>query len=128
MALTLLLIDDEAIVRQGLRMRLNREPGITIVGEASTGAQALQQAQLLQPDVILMDFKLPDTDGIAVTSTLQAPHRTCAVIILSLQDDGATRARALAAGAVAFVGKHEGVQAILTVLRQMEHCKNDCHE
>jgi len=117
--ITLLLVNDEAIIREGLRMRLALEPDITIVGEASTGTEALQQLQRLQPDIILMDLALPDMDGIAAIAAFRAAHAASAVVILSLQDDAVIRARAQAAGVAAFVGKHEGVKAILTVLRHM---------
>jgi DNA-binding NarL/FixJ family response regulator len=63
--ITVLLVNDEAIVREGLKMRLALEADMTIVGEASTGAEALEQVQRIQPDIVLMDLALPDMDGIA---------------------------------------------------------------
>jgi DNA-binding NarL/FixJ family response regulator len=115
--ITVLLVDDEAIVREGLRMRLAREPDITIVGEAVTSTEALEQVQRLQPDVVLMGLLLPDMDGIAAITMLRAALGAGAVIILSLQDDAVIRARVLAAGAEAFVSKYEGVKAILPTIR-----------
>src|SRR6266581_675092 len=85
--ITVLLVNDEAIVREGLRMRLALEQDITIAGEASTGAEALEQVQRLQPDIVLMDLALPDMDGIAAIAALRAAHAAGAVVILSLQDD-----------------------------------------
>ncbi len=117
--ITVLLVNDEAIVREGLRMRLALEQDITIAGEASTGAEALEQVQRLQPDIVLMDLALPDMDGIAAIAALRAAHAAGAVVILSLQDDVTIRARAQAAGAAAFVGKHEGVKIVLTVIRHV---------
>jgi len=114
----LLLVEDELLVRQGLRMWLEREADITVVGEASDGAKALTLAQTLQPDVILMDFSMPTMDGIAVTAALHAVVPSSAVVLLSLYDDTTTRTRAFAAGAVAFVGKQEGVKALQTAIRR----------
>src|SRR5437868_3259483 len=110
--ITVLLVDDEAIVRKGLRMRLAREPDITIVGEAMTGAQAFEQVQQLQPDVVLMDLALSDMDGIAAITMLRIAHTASAVVILSLQDDAVIRARVQAAGAEAFMSKYDGAKAI----------------
>jgi DNA-binding NarL/FixJ family response regulator len=115
--ITVLLVNDEAIVREGLRMRLALETDITIIGEANTGAEALEQVQRLQPDIVLMDLTLPDMDGIAAIAAFRAAHTASAVVILSLQDDATIRARAQAAGAAAFVGKHEGVKTVLTMIR-----------
>jgi DNA-binding NarL/FixJ family response regulator len=116
---TVLLVNDEAIVREGLRMRLALEQDITIAGEASTVAEELEQVQRLQPDIVLMELTLPDMDGIAAIAALRAAHAESAIVILSLHDDATIRARAQAAGAAAFVGKHEGVKTVLTVIRQV---------
>jgi len=117
--ITVLLVNDEAIVREGLRMRLALEADMTIVGEAITGAEALEQVQRLQPTIVLMDLALPDMDGIAAIAALRATQATSAVVILSLQDDATIRARAQAAGAAAFVGKDEGVKTVLTMIRHV---------
>jgi len=117
--ITILLVNGEAIVREGLRMRLALEADMTIVGEASSRAEALEQVERLQPAIVLMALPLQDRDGIAVIATLRAAHKASAVIILSWQDDVTIRARAQAAGAAAFVGKHEGVKTVLTMIRHV---------
>lgn len=117
--ITVLLVNDEAIMREGLRMRLALEADMTIVGEATTSAEALEQVQRLQPDIVLMGLALPDMDGISTVAALRAAQPASAVVILSLQDDATIRARAQAAGAAAFVGKHEGVKTVLTMLRHV---------
>lgn len=116
--ITLLLVDDEALVRYGLRMWLERVADITVIGEASNGAEAVALAQALQPDVVLMDISMPAADGIAATAALRALVPHCAVVLLSLQDDAAMRARAQAAGAVTLVGKQEGVRSLLGAIRE----------
>jgi DNA-binding NarL/FixJ family response regulator len=102
-----LLVDDEPKVLRGLRMLLGLEADIRVVGEATDGATAVDLADLLSPDVVLMDVNLPVVDGITATRQLAARVPQAAVVMLSLQDDHTTIERALAAGAVAFVGKRQ---------------------
>ena len=119
--ITLLLVDDQVTVRKGLRMRLALEPDMTVLGEAGDATSALALIPALAPDVVVMDVELPDGNGIDVTAALQtaAPHS--AVVVLSLHDDGATRTRALAAGATAFVAKHQPDGVLLDAIRQASH-------
>ena len=99
-------------------MELALEPDMSVVGEAESGEDALALAARLQPDVALMDVELPFMDGITTTAKLRAVVPTCAVIILSLYGDAKTRTLAQAAGAVAFVGKQEPSEILLTAIRQ----------
>jgi DNA-binding NarL/FixJ family response regulator len=114
----LLLVDDQPTVRQGLRMRLTLEPDLTVVGEASTAEEALALVQSLAPDIVLMDVEMPGMDGIAATVAVRASARQSAVVILSIHDDALTRARAQAAGAVAFVEKRGKTEELLAAIRQ----------
>jgi len=116
--ITLLLVDDEPLVRQGLHTFLEREGDIRVIGEASNGAEAIALAQALHPDVVLMDISMPAPDGIAATTALRASVPQCAVVLLSLYDDASMRARAQAAGAATLVGKQEGVRALLAAIRE----------
>ncbi|MBA2277039.1 MAG: response regulator transcription factor [Chloroflexia bacterium] len=116
--ITLLLVDDQPTTRLGLRMLLGLEPDITVVGEAGDGGAALDLARTLKPDVIVMDVAMPGMDGIAATWALRTVAPNSAVVILSLQDDAATRKRARDAGAFAFVAKHQQHTALLGELRQ----------
>jgi DNA-binding NarL/FixJ family response regulator len=86
-------------------MCLEIEPDITIVGEAGDGKTALALVETLHPDVVLMDVEMPDMDGVATTAALRALEPLASVVIHTVHDDAATRARALAAGAVAVVAK-----------------------
>jgi NarL family two-component system response regulator LiaR len=114
----LLLVDDQPIVRQGLRMRLLMEPDIAVIGEASSGEQALMLVKSLAPDIVLMDVEMPVMDGISATVALRDAQSQSAVVMLSIHDDVNTRARAQAAGAVAFVEKRGAVDLLLATIRK----------
>jgi len=114
----LLLVDDQPAVLRGLGLRLALEPDMQIIGEASTGREALSMAQALSPDVVLMDVEMPEMDGIDATAALRATASTSAVVILSIHDDPQTRVRAQAAGAVAFVEKSGATDSLLVAIRQ----------
>jgi len=114
----LLVVDDQPAVRRGLRVRFHLEPDMQVVGEASTGREALTLAQTLAPDVVLMDLEMPGMDGIEATAALRTIVPQSAVVILSIHDDVQTRGRAQAAGAVAFVEKRGGTDRLLSAIRQ----------
>ena len=113
-----LLVDDQPSVRQGLKMRLALEPDLAVMGEADNGAEALELAQTLSPDVVVMDVEMPEMDGITATEWLHemSPHVT--VVMLSVHGDAVTRARARAAGAAAFVEKQGSVETLLAEIRR----------
>lgn len=114
----LLLVDDQPTVRRGLELRLHLEPDIQIIGEASSGKEALCMAQALTPDVVLMDVEMPEMDGIEATAALRKADSLSAVIILSIHDDAQTRERAQSAGAFAFVEKRGATDSLLATIRQ----------
>jgi len=101
----ILLVDDQPAVRQGLRLLLQLEPAAAVIGEAGTGTEALALARDLKPDVVFMDIAMPGMDGIETMALLVAMLPQVAVIILTMHGTSDTRARALAAGARAFVEK-----------------------
>lgn len=113
----ILLVDDQQNIRRGLRMRLALEPDLAIVGEAADGEAALRMARLVAPDVVVMDIEMPVMDGIAATSALRDASPRCSVVMLSLYDDAATRTRAAAAGASAFVAKTKMDETLLDAIR-----------
>lgn len=116
--ITLLLVDDQQAVRQALKMRIALEADISIIGEASNGREAIAQVQRLQPDVVLMDVKLPDTDGITVTASAQKAAPRSKIVMLSMYGDASVRRRARQAGAVSFVEKHQPAEHLLTAIRE----------
>lgn len=113
-----LLVDDQPVVRRGLRVRFQLEPDMQIIGDASTGSDALTLAQILTPDVVLMDIEMPDMDGIEATVALRTVVPQSAVVILSIHTDRQTRMKAQAAGAVAFVEKRGTTDILLAAIRQ----------
>lgn len=115
--ITLLLVNDEPLIRQGLHMWLERARDVTVVGETGSGAEAITLAQVLQPDVVLIDLSTSPMDGFLATAALRALVSKTAVVLLSLRDEPPIRTRAYAAGAAAFVGQREGVQALLAAIR-----------
>lgn len=114
----LVLVDDQSTVRQGLKMRLLLESDLTVVGEASSGKEALELVQQLRPDVVLMDIEMPDMDGITATSALQGMVPQSVTVMLSIHSDHVTRARAKKAGAIAFVEKLGSAEELLSAIRQ----------
>lgn len=105
MSIRVLLVDDHALVRDGLAALLDGMGGFDVVGEAGTGEDALVQAQLLRPDVVLMDVRLPDVDGVEATRRIRAAVPGTAVLMLSMYDDDATVFAAMRAGAQGYLLK-----------------------
>jgi DNA-binding NarL/FixJ family response regulator len=104
--LRIILADDEAIVRRGLRLLLQLRPSLEVVGEAENGSEAIALASSLRPDVVLMDVRMPGIDGLAATAAIREAAPDVQVLILTMHDDAATRAAAAEAGAVALLPKH----------------------
>ena len=115
--ITVLLVDDQAGVRRGLRMRLSREPDLVVVGEAEDSDGAINLASALLPDVVVLDVALPGQDGVGTAEVLQTVVPGSAVVMITLYDDTATRARATAAGARTLIGKHEPIPKLLEAIR-----------
>ena len=114
-----LLVDDQPQILEGLEMLLALESDVTIVGTAQTAEEAIALANELQPDIIVMDVRLPGIDGIAATRALGQDLPSGKVVILSLYCDPETRRQAAEAGAQAFVAKHDMTQSLLATIRQI---------
>jgi DNA-binding NarL/FixJ family response regulator len=115
--ITVLLVDDHPVVRQGLRALLDVQDGITVVGEAGDGPSALSLAASLEPDVILLDLKLPGLDGIAVLGELSdCPSR---VLVLTSATDPASASRAMRSGAAGVVYKDIDPDALVHAIRSV---------
>ncbi|MFZ2259175.1 MAG: response regulator transcription factor, partial [Luteococcus japonicus] len=100
---TLLLVDDEMLVRAGLKMVLDGNQGISVVGEAGDGLAAVQAVEALRPDVVLMDIRMPGMDGIEAAGRISALPQAPAVVMLTAFDTEDFVADALDAGAQGFL-------------------------
>jgi DNA-binding NarL/FixJ family response regulator len=100
-----LVADDQQLIRDGIASLLGIQPGITVVGTASDGAQAVEKALALAPDVILMDVRMPGTDGVLAAAQVRRELPACRVIMLTTFDDEDYVVRALRAGAVGYLLK-----------------------
>ena len=100
-----LVVDDQQLIRDGIASLLGIQPGITVVGTASDGAQAVEQALALVPDVILMDVRMPGTDGVLGAAQVRRVLPGCQVIMLTTFDDEDYVVRALRAGAAGYLLK-----------------------
>ncbi|MGD9404985.1 MAG: response regulator transcription factor, partial [Anaerolineae bacterium] len=114
-----LLVDDHAILRKGIRALLSTEPDIEVVGEAGDGAEALDQAEALQPDVILMDLVMPNMDGIVATQQVTARQSGVRVLVLTsfVADDKVFPA--IKAGALGYILKDTGPDELVRAIRQV---------
>ncbi|MGV9970207.1 response regulator [Nocardia beijingensis] len=105
MTVRVLLVDDQQLVRAGLRMLCQTDTQLEVVGEAAAGADAVRLAEELCPDVVLMDLRMPGMDGIRATAAILAARPTTRVVVLTTFDDDDHLYPALAAGACGFLVK-----------------------
>lgn len=113
----LLLVDDHAVVRSGLRMLLGSEPDVEIVGEAGTAQEALEAVVRLQPSVVLMDIGLPDLSGIEAAARIKRARPETAVVALTIHEDEEYFFKMLQAGASGYVPKRAAPEELLTAIR-----------
>lgn len=100
-----LLADDHAVVRTGLRALLNAEPGMEIVGEAGNGREAIGMCEKLMPDIVLMDITMPEIDGLEATRVIQKCCPEARVLVLTIHDNEAYLFEILEAGASGYIVK-----------------------
>jgi DNA-binding NarL/FixJ family response regulator len=116
--ISVLIVDDQALVRVGFRMILEIEPDITVIGEAADGVQALELAAQLRPDIVLMDVRMPDMDGIEATRRLLADRTTRSrVVVLTTFDIDEYVFEALQAGASGFLIKDAQPELLVAGIR-----------
>jgi two-component system, NarL family, response regulator NreC len=117
MTIRLLLVDDHAVVRSGLKMLLSNETDLEIIGEAGTAAEALTLAHELKPDVVLMDIGLPDKSGIEATRDIKAQIPKVAIVALTIHEDEEYFFKMLEAGASGYVPKRAAPEELQTAIR-----------
>ena len=101
----ILLVEDHTLVRAGLRALIDNMPGIEVVGEAANGHEALRRVRDLLPDVVLMDLRMPELDGLETMPRIRAEYPSIRVLLLTVHDDEESVCQALAAGASGYLLK-----------------------
>ena len=105
MTTTVLLVDDHPVVREGLRGMIDAEPDLEVVGEAGSGAEAVVLAEALGPDVILMDLRMPDVDGVTATERILAVLPRTRIVVVTTYESDTDILRAVEAGAAGYLLK-----------------------
>lgn len=116
----ILLADDHTILRAGLKMMLNAQPDMEIVGEAQDGRQSIAEAQRLQPDVVLMDITMPDINGIEATKQIKKLLPDTRVLVLTMHEHDEYVFQALRAGASGYMLKEAAATDLITALRVIQ--------
>ncbi|GKU77642.1 response regulator transcription factor [Paenibacillus sp. L3-i20] len=127
MSIRILLADDHKMVRKGLQMFLSSQRDIELVGEASSGIEALQLVSQLAPDIVLMDIRMPDMSGIEATKELSRSHPNVKVIILTSFSDQDHALPAIRAGAKGYLLKDIEPDELASVIRRVHEGKVELH-
>lgn len=114
-----LLVDDQKLIRQGICLLLEIEADIEVVGQASNGKEALEQVEHLNPEVVLMDVRMPEMDGVEATRRLAQSHPEVKVIILTTFEDDETVFEGLKAGARGYLLKDIGSEEMAEAVRRV---------
>ncbi|MBC7234429.1 MAG: response regulator transcription factor [Chloroflexi bacterium] len=115
--ISVLLVDDQAIVRQGLRSLLSLEPDIVVVGEAADGEQALRLVAQLQPEIVLLDVRMPHMDGLTALRRIKNLAPRVSVIMVTLYDDPNYLLEAVASGAAGYILKDASREELVRAVR-----------
>jgi len=117
MTIRLLLVDDHAVIRSGLKMLLGSQKEMEIVGEAGSAAEALTETERVQPDVILMDIGLPDKTGIEATREIKSKFPKVNIVALTIHEDEEYFFQMLDAGASGYVPKRAAPEELITAIK-----------
>src|SRR5260221_3736332 len=117
MTIRVLIVDDHSVVREGLRMFLGRDPELEVVDEAADGAEAIEKARDLRPDVVLMDLVIPVIDGIAATSIIRCELPETEVVVLTNMLESASVMGAIRAGAISYLLKDAQAAEVRTAIK-----------
>src|SRR5689334_25381472 len=115
--LQVFLADDHVVVREGLKALINAQPDMIVIGEAGDGQTAWQQAQVCQPDVVIMDITMPGLNGVQATAELKRACPNIKVLALSVHDDTSYLRQLLAAGASGYILKHAAADDLIQAIR-----------
>ncbi|RPI84240.1 MAG: DNA-binding response regulator [Chloroflexi bacterium] len=119
MPVKVMIVDDHAVVRAGLRALIKGEPGMELVGEATNGEDALQIASQMQPDIIVLDLSLPGMDGIQITRIIKQEQPRVRILILTVHEDAALLREALRAGASGYILKHAAENELISAIHSV---------
>lgn len=115
--ITVVIVDDHPVVRDGLAAILAAQPDLRVVGQAGTGTAALREVDAHRPDVVLMDLQLPELDGIAATAAIRERHPSVRVLVLTSYDTDADIVAAIEAGAAGYLLKDADRDELCTAIR-----------
>ena len=114
---SILIADDHAIVRTGLRALLRSEAGLQLIGEATGGYEAIELVGKTRPDILILDLSMPDLDGIAVTRQLKPEYPDLRILILTVHEDEAMLREAIRAGASGYIVKHAAEAELIAAIK-----------
>jgi len=115
--LKLMLVDDHSVVREGIKRLIASQPDLEIVGEAEDGVQAVEQAKVLQPDLVLMDVSMPRLNGIEATQLLKTTAPRLHILVLTVHEDHGYVREFLKAGASGYLLKRASTEELLRAIR-----------
>jgi DNA-binding NarL/FixJ family response regulator len=115
----LVIVDDHALVRKGMKSMLDGEPDLRVIGEASDGREALEVCRSLEPDLILMDVRMPTMDGLAATQAIKQELPSTSVLMVTMYENQDYLYEALKAGAAGYVLKESGQEEVLGAVRRV---------
>jgi DNA-binding NarL/FixJ family response regulator len=119
--ISVLIADDHTLFRKGVRTMLEAEDDMQVVGEAATGREALEQAQTLMPDIVLMDIKMPDLDGVKAARTLHREMPHVGIIFVTMFQDDEFVFQGLQAGGRGYILKDADPETMLRAIRAVAH-------
>jgi len=123
MTIRVMLADDHAVVRDGLRMVLEAQSDIEVVGEASNGREAIRLAKRLRPDIAMLDVAMPELNGIEAAEQIHALSPSTRIVILSMYSTREHILRALRAGAMGYLLKESAAAEVVTAVREVSSAR-----
>lgn len=119
MAIKVIVADDHAIVRAGLRTLITSEMDLELVGEATGGLDAVEKVHQYSPDVLVLDISMPDMDGLEVIRMLKQEGENCAILVLTVHEDEALLREAIRLGAGGYILKHAAESELISAIRSV---------